>query len=85
MAKTRFNASQQGFSLVELLVALAFTMFLMAGMANIYKSSLSTFYTSGESVSSARRNRMACCCNGSSDSEAASSVTPGSIVMTKHA
>ncbi len=58
MAKARSQAAQRGFSLVELLVALTFTMVLMAGMANVYKSSLSTFYTSGESVSSARRNRM---------------------------
>ena len=47
-----------GFSLVELLVALVFTMVLMAGMANVYKASLSAFYTSGESISSSRRNRM---------------------------
>ena len=47
-----------GFSLVELLVALVFTMVLMAGMANVYKASLSAFYTSGESISSTRRNRM---------------------------
>lgn len=47
-----------GFSLVELLVALVFTMVLMAGMANVYKASLSAFYTSGESISSGRRNRM---------------------------
>lgn len=47
-----------GFSLAELLVALVFTMVLMAGMANVYKASLSAFYTSGESLSSSRRNRM---------------------------
>lgn len=58
MTKARSRAAERGFSLVELLVALTFTMVLMAGMANVYKSSLSTFYTSGESVSSARRNRM---------------------------
>lgn len=46
-----------GFSLVELLVALMFTGLLMAGMATVFKSSLSTFYTSGEILSSARRNR----------------------------
>ena len=50
--------SARGFSLVELLVALVFTMTLMAGMANVYKASLSSFYTSGESISSTRRNRM---------------------------
>ena len=48
----------RGFSLVELLVALVFTMVLMAGMGNVYRASLSSFYTSGESISSARRNRM---------------------------
>ena len=50
--------SARGFSLVELLVALVFTMTLMAGMANVYKASLSSFYTSGESISHVRRNRM---------------------------
>lgn len=56
MAKHR--PAQGGFSLVELLVALVFTMVLMSGMANVYKASLSTFHTSGESLSSVRRNRM---------------------------
>jgi hypothetical protein len=46
-----------GFSLVELLVALVFTMILMAGMATVFKSSLTSFYTSGEKLSSMRRNR----------------------------
>ncbi len=58
MAKALLRRSARGFSLVELLVALAFTMVLMAGMANVYKASLTTYYTSGESLSSARRNRM---------------------------
>ena len=48
-------SAQRGFSLVELLVALVFTMVLMAGMANVYRASLSSFYTSGESISSVRR------------------------------
>jgi len=48
-----------GFSLVELLVALVFTMILMAGMAKVFQSSLSNFYTSGEKLSSIRRNRVA--------------------------
>jgi hypothetical protein len=56
MARVRPN--ERGFSLVELLVALVFTMVLMAGMANVYKASLSTFYTSGEALSNLRRNRM---------------------------
>ncbi|WP_005033773.1 PilW family protein [Holophaga foetida] len=54
----RCTGSACGFSLVELLVALVFTMMLMAGMAAVFKSSLSTFYTSGEKLSSSRRNRM---------------------------
>ena len=56
MAKPQ--SRQRGFSLVELLVALVFTMVLMAGMANVYKASIGTFYTSGESLSNVRRNRM---------------------------
>lgn len=47
-----------GFSLVEMLVALVFTLVLMGGMASVFKASLSSFYTSGEAVSNARRNRM---------------------------
>lgn len=58
MAEGCRPAAEAGFSLVELLVALAFTMVLMAGMANVYKASLSTFYASGESISSSRRGRM---------------------------
>ncbi len=50
---------QRGFSLAELLVALVFTMILMAGMASVFKASLSSFYTSGETISSQRRNRLA--------------------------
>lgn len=59
MAEDLRRPGEGGFSLVELLVALVFTMVLMAGMANVYKASLSAFYTSGESISSSRRNRMA--------------------------
>lgn len=47
----------RGFSLVEMLVALVFTGLLMAGMGQVFKASLSSFYTSGEVLSSARRNR----------------------------
>ncbi len=47
-----------GFSMVEMLVALVFTGLLMAGMSQVFKSSLSSFYTSGEALSSVRRNRM---------------------------
>ena len=48
-----------GFSLVEMLVVLVFTMILMAGMASVFKSSLSSFAVSGERISSTRRNRLA--------------------------
>jgi type II secretory pathway pseudopilin PulG len=53
------TASQRGFSLAELLVAMLFTMILMAGMATVFKASLSSFMVSGESMSSTRRNRLA--------------------------
>ncbi|MFZ1613787.1 MAG: hypothetical protein WAT51_06420, partial [Holophaga sp.] len=58
MAKSRLSFRAKGFSMVELLVALVFTTILMAGLASVFKASLSTFYTSGEILSSARRNRM---------------------------
>lgn len=48
-----------GFSLVEMLVALVFTTILMAGMATVFKASITGFYTSGEKLSSMRRNRSA--------------------------
>jgi hypothetical protein len=54
----RIRPRERGFSLVELMVALVFTMVLMAGMANVYKASISSFYTSGEALSNVRRNRM---------------------------
>lgn len=57
MAK-RNRCPQAGFSLVELLVAVMFIGILMAGMANVFKSSVSTLTTSSEGISSARRNRM---------------------------
>ena len=47
-----------GFSLVELLVAVMFIGILMAGMANVFKSSVSTMATSSDGIASARRNRM---------------------------
>jgi len=58
MAKRGSYSRTQGFSLVELMVAVFFTLVLMAGLASVFKASLSTFYTSGEKLSSARRNRM---------------------------
>jgi hypothetical protein len=41
-----------------MMVALVFTMVLMAGMATVFRSSLVSFYSSGETLSSARRNLM---------------------------
>ncbi len=51
--------NQRGFSLIELLVALFFTAILMAGLANIFKSSMSSFSTSSDKLSNSRRNRLA--------------------------
>jgi type II secretory pathway pseudopilin PulG len=48
-----------GFSLVELLVALVFTGVLMAGMARVFRSSVSAVVTFGEGISGQRRNRLA--------------------------
>jgi len=58
MGKHRLHSSAKGFSLVEMLVALVFTLVLMAGLSTVFKASLTSFYTSGEVLSSARRNRM---------------------------
>lgn len=58
MVKHRSFPRTSGFSLVEMLVAMVFTLVLMAGLSAVFKASLSTFYTSGEVLSSARRNRM---------------------------
>jgi hypothetical protein len=59
MARQPAAHPERGFSLVEVLVALAFTMVLMAGMATVFRSSITTFYTSGEKLASVRRNRSA--------------------------
>jgi Tfp pilus assembly protein PilW len=58
MANAEHRTRSAGFSLVELLVALVFTMILMAGMATVFKATLTGFVTSGEKISSSRRNRM---------------------------
>ncbi len=55
LPKTRPN----GFSLVEMMVALLFVMILMAGMTQVFKGTISTFTTTSEKLSSSRRNRMA--------------------------
>ena len=54
----RVHEPGSGFSLVELLVAVLFIGILMAGMANVFKASVTTLTTSSEGISSARRNRM---------------------------
>ncbi|MEI6680856.1 MAG: hypothetical protein WCL21_19765, partial [Mariniphaga sp.] len=59
MARRRTFHHRDGFSLVELLVALVFTGVLMSGMAKVFQASLTSFSTSGEKLSSVRRNRMA--------------------------
>jgi len=48
-----------GFSLVEMMIALVFTMVLMAGMASVFKTSIGIFAANSETMSSGRRNRMA--------------------------
>ena len=48
-----------GFSLVELLVALVFTALLMAGMANVFKSSVRTYTAVNETMGAQRTNRWA--------------------------
>lgn len=59
MPKQGTTPAMRGFSMVEMLVALVFTLILMAGMATVFKTSLTTFYTSSEKLSTARRNRSA--------------------------
>nr|WP_320131590.1 hypothetical protein [uncultured Holophaga sp.] len=56
--RSRKDREGRGFSLVELLVALVFTMLLMAGMASVFRASINNFSISGEKLSAARRNRM---------------------------
>lgn len=48
-----------GFSLVEMLVALVFTSFLMAGMAKVFQSSVRTYATVNETMGAQRTNRWA--------------------------
>src|ERR1035438_9317681 len=51
--------SDQGFSLVELLVALVFMSLLMAGMAKVFQSSVKSFATTNETMGAQRTNRWA--------------------------
>ena len=57
MASQTPSRHSGGFSLLEMLIAVAFTGILMAGMAQVFKSSLGAFTTSGEILSASRRNR----------------------------
>lgn len=50
---------ERGFSLVELLVALVFTGFLMGGMAKVFKSSVQTYTAVNETMGAQRTNRWA--------------------------
>ena len=58
MAERPDRSRTLGFSLVEMLVATMFVLILMAGMAAVFKASLTTSYTQGEVLASTRRNRM---------------------------
>lgn len=49
----------EGFSLIELIVALAFTAILMAGMAGVFKSSVQTYTAVNETMGAQRTNRWA--------------------------
>ena len=49
----------RGFSLVEMLVALVFTSLLMAGMAAVFKGSLSNYRTASEKLSGLRQGQLA--------------------------
>lgn len=49
----------RGFTLTELMVSLLFTSLLMAGLAKVYKASLSSFQTSAEKIAAGRRSRVA--------------------------
>lgn len=51
------RARSEGFSLIELLIALVFISFLMAGMLRIYGSAIQGFSAANESVKAQRDNR----------------------------
>lgn len=53
------RSRQRGFSLVELLVALVFISFLMAGMLRIYGAAIQGFAAANETVKAQRDNRWA--------------------------
>ena len=52
-------ARERGFSLVELLVAMLFVSLLMAGLAQVFKGSLSSFVTASERISAGRQSKLA--------------------------
>lgn len=59
MAEPTRRVRIQGFSLVELMVALFFTGLLMAGLGKVYQASLTSFHTSSERITAGRRGRIA--------------------------
>lgn len=50
---------RRGFSMIELLVALALTGILMGGLSMVFKSTISSFYQSGDILGAQRRARWA--------------------------
>ena len=58
MAEPTRRVRIQGFSLVELMVALFFTGLLMAGLGKVYQASLTSFHTSSERITAGRRGRI---------------------------
>lgn len=55
----RFRPLQQGFSLIEMLVAVMFIGFLTAGMLRVYSTNLAGFQRVNDTIASQRRGRWA--------------------------
>lgn len=55
----RTNEGTWGFSLVEMLVALVFTAFLMSGMAKVFQASVRNYNAVNETIAAQRTNRWA--------------------------